>query len=259
MVSRSPVSVIPSIRLSTSLLLLTSLIAAPSLLAREIPVEAGGTPSGSPSPTASPSPQSGTPTAQKPRFSCQTVSGQYTVFYHPQSQPDQRYAWATPGQLGGGWTPERRCMEISRRLEFYRPDGLLELKTSRENNYDTVCVTTQKVSGCRIVFTVPPGQDPQVTRDRVFQNLTIADSGQQTQGVVTYTGTGINRSGNEIIDQLGQVLNGGLSPAGGVQSLNRSSIFLRPFLDAADGGTGAYLRGGNAVTPGRRLNPEQFR
>jgi len=58
--------------------------------------------------------------------------------------------------MGDGWTSERRCTEISQRLGPYRPDGLIELRTDVENNYNTVCVTTENDPSCRIVFTVPP-------------------------------------------------------------------------------------------------------
>ncbi|MEQ8998925.1 MAG: COP23 domain-containing protein [Coleofasciculus sp. B1-GNL1-01] len=190
-----------------------------------------------------------------PRFTCQFFEGEYTVMYHPESQPEQAYAWATPSLMGGGWTPERRCNEISRRLEFYRPDGLLEMRTATENNYNIICVTTQKNPDCQIVLTVPPGQDPQLTRDRVFENLTVADSGQATDAVTTFI-EDENRS-----DLLDRVLNEGLSVLGmGKPSRPSSeSINLRPFLDPADGGTGTQLR---QETPGRstpRLNPDNFR
>jgi hypothetical protein len=194
-------------------------------------------------------------TANESRFSCQFLNGQYTVMYSPQSQPGQSYAWATPTALGGGWTPERRCNEISRRLEFYRPDGLLEMRTAVENNYNTVCVTTQKNSTCQIVLTVPPGQDPQSTRDRVFQNISVADSGKETQAVNTFVG------GDSGYQMLNQVLNRGLSAIGiGNNSSRRSnSINLRPFLDPADGGTGTQLGRGTPMQPNRRLNPDRFR
>lgn len=194
-------------------------------------------------------------TSNQPRFSCQLANGQYTVMYSPQSQPGQSYAWATPSGLGGGWSPERRCNEISRRLEFYRPDGLLEMRTVVENNYNTVCVTTQKDSSCRIVLTVPPGQDPQVTRDRVFQNLTVADSGKDTQAVNTFVG------GDGDSQVLGRVLNQGLAALGiGNNAGGRSgNINLRPFLDSADGGTGTQLQRGIPVRPNPRLNPDRFR
>lgn len=165
------------------------------------------------------------------RFRCEVIGGQYTVMYYPVSQPNQGYAWAVPSNMGGGWTPERRCSEISRRLESYRPDGLSELSTAIENGYNTLCATTEDVPQCRIVLTVPPGEDPLFVRDRIFQNLVIADSGQSTQGVYT------------LVDEksTGDVIRGVL---GG--SRNRQGIPLRQFLDPTDGGTGS------------RLNPRYF-
>jgi len=205
------------------------------------------------SPSTSPS-NGSTTTASGTRFACEMVSGQYTVMYRPESQTSQSYPWAVPSNMGGGWDANRRCAEISRRLESYRPDGLLEMKTGAENGYNTVCVTTEKVSSCRIVLTVPNGQDPTSTRDRVFQNLTVADSGQQTQGVNTYVGGG----SNGILDQIGRAIRG-LSNTS--QSTRGSDgINLRPFLDRRDGGTGEQLKRGAANTSSpRRLNPGNFR
>ncbi|MBF2046171.1 MAG: hypothetical protein IGS54_02020 [Elainella sp. C42_A2020_010] len=211
--------------------------------------------------------QSSTPTRRSPtstttqnlndvRFSCQVVNGQYTVMYNPQSQPGQYYPWATPTAMGGGWSPDRRCNEISRRLEFYRPDGLLELQTGLENGYNTVCVTTEAMPSCRIVLTVPQGQDPVALRDRIFNNLLVADSGQQTTAATAYQG-----GDNGILNQLGQAIGVDLSNlAGGRRSSSPASIDLRPFLDPADGGTGARLT--NSAVPaqtGPRLNPGNFR
>lgn len=204
----------------------------------------GGNTSPTPDPSTPPSITSGT------RFSCQTTNGQYTVMYAPESQPGKLYAWATPTALGGGWSPDRRCNEISRRLEFYRPDGLLEMQTGTENGYNTVCVTTQRNAACRIVLTVPPGQDPLATRDRVFENLTVADSGQETNAVNTF-----QEGGNILLNQIGEVLN---LPGVGQARSNARSIQLRPFLDQADGGTGTRLQESSAPS-NRRLNPDQFR
>lgn len=192
------------------------------------------------------------------RFTCEISNGQYTVMYRPESQPGRSYPWAVPSAMGGGWDAARRCNEISRRLESYRPDGLLEMQTGLENGYNTVCVTTQRIPTCRIVFTVPPGQDSASTRDRVFQNLTVADSGQQTQGVTTFTSTGQGGI-NGIIGQLGRWLNIGGLPGTDSGRSSANGIYLRPFLDRADGGTGTYLKPGFSSQPGRRLNPGNFR
>jgi hypothetical protein len=178
------------------------------------------------------------------RFTCQLRNGQYTVMYSPKSEPGAMYAWATPEDMGSAWPAERRCNEISRRLEEYRPDGLLELQTGQENGYNTVCVTTESVSSCRIVFTVPQGQDPVLTRDRVFDNLVLADQGQTTEGVNTFV------EGGSILDDLNDVLG---IPSRSTTTRN-GNINLQPFLDSADGGTGTQLN----QNRGLQLNPDNF-
>lgn len=207
----------------------------------------------------SPTPDS-TINSGDPRFTCQVYQGEYTVMYHPESQPEQAYPWAVPSQMGGGWTPERRCNAISQRLEFYRPDGLVELKTGVEGNYDVLCATTQKYPTCRIVLTVPPGQNPEVTRDLVFENLLVADDGQRTEGVNTFVN---GAGGDEILDSLGQILGvGGLQRPTTSSRRSSGGINLRPFLDRADGGTGSQLRNlprnAQPSSPSR-LNPDNFR
>lgn len=193
-----------------------------------------------------------------PRFTCQNNNGQYTVMYRPLSQPGRAYPWAVPRNLGDGWTAQRRCQEISQRLESYRPDGLAELQTGYENGYQTICATTETVPGCRIVLTVPPGQDAEVIRDRVFQSLTVADSGQMTQGVNAFTG---GNSGQNFFNQLGQLFNFGQSKTNpkAIATNPSEGINLRPFLDTADGGTGQQLSRLPSKKSSQRLNSGQFR
>jgi Circadian oscillating protein COP23 len=192
------------------------------------------------------------PISSNQRFSCESYNGQYTVMYRPESQPNRAYPWAIPGKMGSSWSPERRCSEISSRLEKYRPDGLIDLTTSKENGENILCVTTEANPNCRLVLTVPHGQNPQETRDAVFQNLTVADSGQQTQGVNTYAGGG---SEGEVLNQLEGVLG-----IGKAKQSNSSSqgIHLKPFLDGKDGGTGDRLKSSVKSRSGA-LNPNKFR
>lgn len=175
------------------------------------------------------------------RFVCQNNGGIPTVMYQPESQPNQAFPWAVPGAMGGGWTPEARCREIANRLESYRPDGLVEMGTAVQNGYNTICVTTDRVPGCRIVLTVPQGQDPTATRDRIFQNLASADEGQAIQGVNTLAG----QSGNGILSGLGNLF--GLPKLGNTAKPRNGNIDLRPFLSVADGGTGKKMKGGVTI------------
>lgn len=191
------------------------------------------------------------------RFTCEIQDGEYTVMYRPKSEPGQAYPWAVPAEMGGGWTPERRCETISARLEDYRPDGLVELRTDVENGYNTVCATTEEeLESCRIVFTVPPGQDPVATRDAVFSNITLADAGTNTNAVNTFVGgarlpeTDLFGGGaldSEILGAVDEIF-------GGRSSTQHHGIYLKPYLDPADGGTGEYLN-----QAGRSLNPDNFR
>lgn len=182
-----------------------------------------------------------TPTANGRRFTCERNNGQYTVMYNPQNQSNRSYPWAIPQQMGGDWSPQRRCQAISQRLESYRPDGLLELQTRVENGENIVCATTQANPSCRIVFTVPRGQDPITTRDRVFENLAQANQGQQTRGVTTFTDS----------SSLRDLLRGRSRSRQTDQDIN-----LRPFLAPSDGGTGSELRSNSSSS---RLNPDLFR
>lgn len=197
-----------------------------------------------------------TQTATKARFSCEVVDGDYTVMYNPQSQPNQSYEWARPSALGGGWTEERRCSEIARRLEFYREDGMKQLAIGMENGYNVICVTTEKNPACQIVLTVPPGEDPELIRDRVFENLTVADSGRQTEAVNAIVDNG-QRGG--VVGKIEEILGVPLPGGGNNAAIAPGNIDLRPFLDPADGGTGAKLTNTMQSESSRELNPENFR
>jgi hypothetical protein len=225
-----------------------------------VPTGSSGSSNTVPSGSSNTVPTSTTVDSSK-RFSCQYNNGQPTVMYQPQSQPGQFFAWAAPQNLGGGWDAQKRCEYIGARLEQYRPDGLQELQIAVENNENIICVTTEANPGCRIVLTVPRGKDPTTVRNSVFQNLTTADSGQQTIAVNTYTNR--NRGNGDSLYNLGQTLLGGKNQV----SSAKSGINLKPYLDPQDGGTGRGLKNGVGIRrnnqpqpqPSNRLNPGRFR
>jgi Circadian oscillating protein COP23 len=200
----------------------------------------------SPPPSTLPRTSSDNRISTEQRFSCQIQNGRPTVMYQPKSQQGQFFPWAVPSVMGGGWSSERRCSEIARRLEQYRPDGLLEMQTGMENGLNVVCATTDRNPNCRIVLTVPEGRNPTTIRDQVFGNLTTADSGQATVGVNTFVEG--NRSSL-----------GGLLSRSNFNRPRSTGIELKPFLDANDGGTGANLGGGiPARGNGLRFRPNNF-
>jgi hypothetical protein len=204
-----------------------------------------------------PTPQTSVPSGgNQTRFRCESINNRSTVAYYPIDRPGDKYPWAIPSTMGSNWNASKRCTEIARRLEEYRRDGLKELRTEVKNQYDTVCVTTERNDECRIVFTVPKGQDAISTRDSVFRNLTMADSGQRTTGVNTFADGGNNGFGN-ILGGLGG------NNATSLPTQSRDSIDLRPFLSTKDGGTATQLRTPTttqqSTTDVKKLNPERFR
>ncbi len=209
-----------------------------------------------------PTPQTNVPAGgNQVRFACETMDNQSTVTYRPVDRPGDRYPWAVPQTMGTNWSANQRCTEIARRLEDYRRDGLKELRTEVKNQYDTVCVTTEKNSECRIVFTIPRGQDAITTRDSVFRNLTVADSGQQTIGVNTFADGGTNGL-NGILGNIMGNNSGAVTPKPS-RMVPKGSIDLRPFLSEKDGGTGTKLRPPaakpQAVPNGaKKLDPGRF-
>ena len=210
-----------------------------------------------------PTPQTSVPSGgNQSRFMCELMANQSTVTYHPVDRPGDKYAWAVPSTMGSNWNAGRRCNEIARRLEEYRRDGLKELRTDVRNQYNTVCVTTEKNSACRIVFTVPQGQDAIATRDSVFRNLSMADSGQRTTGVNTFADGGNGGLG----DMFGNILPGlsnGRNTPNPTALQNKASIDLRPFLSTKDGGTATQLRPttnlNSTPSDSKKFNPQRFR
>ncbi len=68
-----------------------------------------------------------------------------------------------------GWTPERRCQEVSQRFDTLNSQGLLRqafLTTGRKNGQNIICVAAEKGAPCisnGILFTLRPGSDPNKT------------------------------------------------------------------------------------------------
>jgi|GEM_PF-4065847 len=111
-------------------------------------------------------------------FTCQVINEQYTVMYTPEGQSFYSSAWLTLQPkasefFGDPWIPQKRCQDISQRLELYRPDGLLELSTSKKNGYDIVCMITENNPECRIVFTLLPGEDAALTIEQILENHNV--------------------------------------------------------------------------------------
>ena len=81
-----------------------------------------------------------------------------------------------------GWTPERRCQEVSQRFNNLHQKGLLRqafLTTGRKNGQNIICVASEQGAPCMsngILFTLRPGKDSNETL-RNLVNVARSQSG----------------------------------------------------------------------------------
>lgn len=78
--------------------------------------------------------------------------------------------WTSNTFDGAGWTPARRCQEVSQRFETYRQQGRLNyITTGRLNTLPVICTAPREGAPCDgLLYTLKPGQDPTVALTRLL-------------------------------------------------------------------------------------------
>ncbi len=73
--------------------------------------------------------------------------------------------WVSNSFSDAGWSPERRCQEVSSRFETFRREGRLRfLTTGRMNGASVICTAQANPGPCDgLLYTLKPGQDPTTT------------------------------------------------------------------------------------------------
>ncbi|RCJ32590.1 hypothetical protein A6769_27325 [Nostoc punctiforme NIES-2108] len=67
--------------------------------------------------------------------------------------------WVSDFGAEVGYTPQKRCEEVSNRFQEYYNQGILNyITTGRQNNYDTLCVSSENGGACDgLLLTLKPG------------------------------------------------------------------------------------------------------
>ena len=70
--------------------------------------------------------------------------------------------WTSDYFSGSGWTPQRRCEEVSSRFQNYYSKGQLQFLTTGEmNRQQVICVTDREKADCRgLLLTLKRTTDP---------------------------------------------------------------------------------------------------
>jgi hypothetical protein len=101
----------------------------------------------------------------QPTFSCaQNLGAPTTMVYGPNgAKPFIR--WTSSQFSASGWSPERRCMEVSKRLQDAKErNALAFITTGNMNGLPVICTAREKGGSCDVLlYTLKPGQDPVLT------------------------------------------------------------------------------------------------
>lgn len=78
--------------------------------------------------------------------------------------------WKSTTFSGSGWTPTRRCQEVSARFQDYHQSGMLNfITTGRMNGLPVICVSKTNGGGCAgLLYTLKPGQNATATLQKVL-------------------------------------------------------------------------------------------
>ena len=80
--------------------------------------------------------------------------------------------WVDRGFELSGWTPERRCQEVSGRFQRYHSQGILAyIRTGTVHRHPVLCVTNYQGGVCqsdRVLITLKPGSDAQFYLDSLI-------------------------------------------------------------------------------------------
>ena len=78
--------------------------------------------------------------------------------------------WKSETFSNSGWTPTRRCQEVSSRFQEYHQAGTLEfITTGRMNGLPVLCVSkTDRGSCAGLLYTLKPGQNATSTLQKLF-------------------------------------------------------------------------------------------
>jgi len=104
-------------------------------------------------------------------FVCSSVGGVPTT---TASMADGRSVpvirWTSNAFDGAGWTPERRCQEVSSRFTTYHRDGRLNyITTGRINGLPVICTAASNGGPCDgLLYTLKPGQNATATLRNLF-------------------------------------------------------------------------------------------
>jgi Circadian oscillating protein COP23 len=117
----------------------------------------------------------------KVAFFCGNYEGKPTTVAQAAQGDVPIIVWAT--EKGGGWTPQKRCEEVSKKFQDFYNQGMLNyLTTGIKNGQKVICGGPQKGSCQQILFTISDqSRDPDEVLQALFTTRVGATGGPITE------------------------------------------------------------------------------
>lgn len=122
-------------------------------------------------------------------FACKSIDGTPTTVAMTDQGEVPIVKWNSSAFATAGYTPERRCQEVSGRFQkYYKESQLNYLTTGRMNGQPVICTTNEVGQGCNgLLFTL-----------RANSSLTPAETLTQLMGVRIGASDALNESGRKL-------------------------------------------------------------
>ncbi len=113
----------------------------------------------------------------KPRFSCDTLNGVPATMYNTPRKSSPLILWKSR-KFGVKYPPEKRCQQVSSRLQTGYSNGYKNLTSGKKNNQNILCLTSVPNGVCeQQLLTLTRGEFPKT----VLNNLIDRMSGKSSE------------------------------------------------------------------------------
>lgn len=103
-------------------------------------------------------------------FSCQMVSGAWTTLVNESGKSErQLIRWTYDFGGAVGYTPERRCNEVTNRMNLYFSNSGQFITHGIQNGQKVICTTDRLAKDCiNLLYTLKPNKDPKLVLEDLF-------------------------------------------------------------------------------------------
>ncbi|MFN6468895.1 MAG: COP23 domain-containing protein [Nostoc sp. SerVER01] len=129
-------------------------------------------------------------TPLKVQYVCEIKQGIPTTYAHTPTETVEFIGWQSQAFINSGYTPERRCQEVTARFQKHSDAGNLRfITTGKMNNHNVMCIAQNKGGNCvsdGLLLTFEPKDDPQKVLVELFNVSTRVRKIRLTRGKPVY-------------------------------------------------------------------------